>query len=114
MCNICEKHHSELFSNHHIYNISSDSKENNIFTGFCQEKNHNIKLEYYCKSHNTLCCAACLCKIKGKGNGKHNKCKVLFIQNIKDKKKNTLSENMKYLDELSKNLDASIQDLKNL
>ena len=82
MCNICEIHHSELFSKHHIYNINS--KDKNIFTGFCQEKNHNMKLDYYCKKHNILCCAACICKIKANGNGNHNKCNVHFIKDIKN------------------------------
>ena len=110
ICNICEKLHSELFSKHHIYNI--DSKEKNIFTGFCQEKNHNLKLEYHCKKHNVLCCAACICKIKAKGYGNHNRCNVHFIKDIKEKKKNKLSENIKYLTELNKTLDNSIKDLR--
>ena len=112
MCNVCEKLHSELFTNHHIYNIKSN--DNNIFTGYCQERKHNNKLEYYCHDHNMLCCAACLCKIRGIGNGKHNKCRVCYMPKIKEIKKNTLSDNMKYLDNLSKSLTDSINDLKKL
>ena len=112
MCNTCEKYHSELFSNHHIYNI--DSKAGNTFTGYCQEKNHNIKLQYYCKDHNTLCCAACLCKIKNFGNGIHNACKVCSIYKIKNEKKNKLLDNIKYLENYSKSLKDLINDLKNL
>ena len=37
-----------------------DKNENEILTGYCQEKKHNIELEYFCKTHNQLCCAALL------------------------------------------------------
>ena len=86
MCNKCDKIHSELCTNHHQYKLGKDI--NDIFTGLCKEKNHSLKLDYFCENHNTLCCAACLCKIKGKGYGKHNKCNVFFNKRIKDKKKN--------------------------
>ena len=37
MCNKCEKYHSSpIFKNHHPYNLSN---EDEIFTGFCKEKN---------------------------------------------------------------------------
>ena len=98
--------------NHYFYNINP--KDNNIFTGYCQEKNHNIKLDYYCEDHNILCCASCLCIIKNKGYGKHNKCKVCSISKIKDQKKNTLLENIKTLDSFSKSLNDLINDLKSL
>jgi len=71
-----------------------------------------LKLEYHCKKHNVLCCAACICKIKAKGYGNHNRCNVHFIKDIKEKKKNKLSENIKYLTELNKTLDNSIKDLR--
>ena len=68
MCNKCEKHHSPLFKNHQPYKLKKDEE---IFTGFCQEPNHPNKLEFYCKDHNQLCCATCLCKISEKGYGTH-------------------------------------------
>ena len=109
MCNKCQQFHSELFSNHHQYNIESE-----FFTGICTEKNHSNKLEYYCKNHNQLCCAQCIVKIKGKGNGKHKDCDVCFIKKIKNKKKNKLNENIQYLEELSKTIEQSLKDLKKI
>ena len=66
MCKKCENLHSELFQNynHNIYNLDQNIKE--IFTGFCNEDNHLEKLNFYCKNHNILCCASCLCQIEGK------------------------------------------------
>ena len=92
MCNKCENHHLSLFKNHHPYKLN---KEEEIFTGFCKEKNHPNKLEYFCKEHNQLCCAACLCKLKENGDGKHKDCDACNIKSIKDEKKNKLKENIK-------------------
>ena len=81
MCNKCEKIHSELFKNHIPYNLNKDI--NNIFTGLCKQENHPNKLEYFCKEHNQLCCAACIAKIKGNGNGQHTDCNIQLLLNIK-------------------------------
>ena len=110
MCNKCEKHHIELFQNHHSNNL--DKINNDIFTGFCKEKNHIDELNYFCKTHNKLCCAACIVKIKGEGNGQHTDCNICFLKEIKDEKKNKLKENMKCLEELSNNLESTINELK--
>ena len=113
MCNKCDKIHYELFKNHHQYNFNKDIK--NIFTGFCTEKKHlRIKLEYFCKNHNILCCAACLCNINGNGNGLHKDCNACFIRDIKDEKKNNLNNNIKFLKNLSINLVQSINELKKI
>ena len=72
MCNKCEKFHSKLFYNHLTYNL--DKQIDDIFTGFCKEPNRKNKLEFFCKNHNTLCCAACLCKIEKDGVGLHKDC----------------------------------------
>ena len=112
MCNKWEKHHSELFHNHHEYNL--DKNTSNIFTGLCKKNNHLKKLEYFCKNHNLLCCAACIAKIKGKGNGEHKDCDVCFIKKIKKDKKETLNTNLKFLEELSQTLNNSIFELKKL
>ena len=93
-----------------IYNIDKDIEE--IFTGFCKEENHIEKLEYLCKTHNKLCCVACLCKIKDEIYGQHKDCDVCKIKDIKDEKKNKLGENIKFLEELSKNLQNTIKELK--
>ena len=114
MCNKCEKNHSELFENHHQYNLDKNKNINNIFTGFCKEKNHLGKLIYFCKNHNQLCCTACISKIKGLGNGKHNDCEICFIKKIKKEKKEKLKENIKLLEEISKNIKESIDELKKI
>ena len=112
MCNKCSNLHSELFELHHSINIKNDTKE--IFTGYCNEKKHNIELEFYCKTHNQLCCAACLCKINNKGKGQHNRCEVCNIEDIKNKKKKLLKDNIDSLNDLSKNIEKSIEELKKI
>ena len=112
MCNKCENHHSELFPNHNKYKL--DNNVNEIFTGFCKEKNHSNPLLFLCKSHNQLCCGACLSKIKQKGNGQHSDCDVCLIEDIKEEKKNKLKVNIENLERLSNSLEASINKLKSL
>lgn len=110
MCNKCHKNHSELCQNHIPYNLNMDKL--NIFTGICQVKNHSEKLFYFCRNHNELCCAACITKIKGKGNGQHTDCDVCYIEDIKNEKKNKLRDNIKTLENISNNLEESIKNLK--
>ena len=112
MCNKCETFHSKLFPSHDTFN--SDKDINEIFTGFCNEKGHPNKLEYYCKNHNQLYCAACIAKIKNEENGKHKDCDVCIIDEIKEEKKNKIDENLKYLKELSNTLQKSIDELKTI
>ena len=101
MCNKCANYHLPFFKNHHPYKIT---EENEIFTGFCKEKNHPNKLEYFCKDHNQLCCVACLCKISSKGYGAHKDCNISELLKIKDEKKNKLKENIKCLEDLENKL----------
>jgi len=110
MCNKCEKFHTKLFSSHQIYNLEKQTGE--IFTGFCKEKNHLNKLEFFCKTHNSLCCAVCLCKIEKNGIGLHKDCDVCFIEDIKEEKKNKINENIKYLEEISNTIQDSFDKLK--
>jgi len=112
LCNKCENFHSKLFEKHVIFNIENCTGE--IFTGNCKEENHQIKLEYFCKSHNQLCCAACIAKIKKNENGKHKDCEVCLIEDIKDEKKNKIKENIKFLEELSNNLQQTLDLLTTL
>ena len=112
ICNKCEIHHNALFKNHNKYKL--DKEINEIFNNICKEENHPNKLEYYCKNHNELCCANCVTKIKGKGNGQHKDCEVCFIENIKEEKKNKLKENIKYLEDLSNNIESSINKIKEI
>ena len=110
MCNKCSNYHSELFEDHKTNNIDKDI--NPIFTGICNESKHKNELEYLCKTHNVLCCAACISKINSKGNGQHKDCDVYNIEEIKEEKKNKLKENLKYLEDLSNTIDKSINELK--
>ena len=100
MCNNCKQYHSDLFDNHTQYPWDKDIKD--IFTGICKDDNHFIEYEYFCKSHNKLCCAKCICKFKNKGNGKHGDCDICILEDIKDTKKEKLNENIKILEDLSK------------
>ena len=111
LCNKCEIIHSNLCINHQIYNINKNEEE--IFTGFCTEDNHYNELEFFCKTHNILCCGLCLCKIKKKEIGKHKDCDTCLIEDIIDEKRNKLKENIQRLEELSKNLQESINNIKN-
>ena len=112
LCNKFSTYHDGLFENHHLLKISDNI--NNIFTGYCSEYNHRNLLKYFCRNHNILCCAACIAKIKDKGDGKHKDCDVCIIDKIKDEKKNKLKENIKKLEDLSKGFEKSMNDIKML
>jgi len=112
MCNKCENLHSELFQNHHIFKLEKNKDITDIFTGFCKEKNHQTELKYFCKTHNILCCAECITRIKTNVNGQHTDCDICIIEDIENDKKNKLKENIKILEDLSINLQKIINDLK--
>ena len=40
LCNKCEKYHSELFQNHNQIKLEKGKDIAELFTGFCNEKNH--------------------------------------------------------------------------
>ena len=111
MCNKCENYHLPFFKSHHPYNIN---KENEIFTGFCKEKNHPNKLEYFCIDHNQLCCAACLCKLNKIGDGQHKDCEVCLIKDIKEEKMNQLNDNIKCLEDLENQFNEDFNQLKEI
>ena len=112
MCNKCSIHHKGLCKNHQQLNLSKDYE--NIYIDICKEENHNLQFEYYCKNHNILCCGLCIAKLKGKGKGQHKDCEIIFLEDIKEEKKNKLKKNILYLEELSKELDNYIKELKNI
>ena len=114
MCNKCEKHHSELYKNIHQNKIIKDINSDDIFTGICNEEKHIDELIYFCRSHNKLCCAECITKIKAKNNGQHKDCDVCLIEDIEKEKKSKLKENIKCLENLSITFDQSIKDLKQM
>ena len=111
MCNKCDNFHSPLFKNHNTYNLNKDEE---IFTGYCREKNHTAKLNYFCKNHNQLCCSACLCKLNKMGDGQHKDCDVCYIEDIKEEKMKKLKENIKCLEELQNKFNESIESLKKI
>ena len=112
MCNKCDSYHSMLFKKHNKYGLDKDINE--IFTNYCKEENHLKELKYFCKDHNKLCCVACISKIRDKENGQHKDCNVCEIKDIINEKKLKLNENIKYLENLSNNLESYIKELKHL
>ena len=110
MCNKCDNFHKNLFQFHISYNINNNVNE--IFTGYCKEKGHNNKIEYFCKVHNQLCCDACIIKIKVEGKGQHKDCDICLLKEIKNSKKIKLKENINYLKELLNNIEEKIKQLK--
>ena len=82
------------------------------FKELCEEEGHNLKLEYFCKTHNLLCCLKCISKIKTKNNGKHHDCQICEIEDIKNEMKNKLVDDIKNLEKLSFNLNESINSLE--
>ena len=113
MCNKCETFHLNLLPNHQLFNLDKDLEQ--IFTGYCKENKHNnCKLEFFCKTHNKLCCSACLCKIQKEDIGNHKDCQVCIIEDIKEEKINKLKENIKYLEEIFNTLEEAIKNIKNI
>ena len=84
MCKKCEILHSKLLKDHEVFILEKNCDE--IFTGFYNEKKHQMELEFFCKTHNQLCCAACLCKIKKIGIGQHKDCDACLIEEVKEEK----------------------------
>ena len=110
ICRKCEIFHSNLCQNHQTFKLDKDNSD--FFTGFCEEEKHNQELEFFCKNHNQLCCAACIAKIKTNKIGNHKDCDVCILEDIKDEKKNKLKDNIKLLEELSNTLQDSVNQLK--
>ena len=112
LCKECESFHSNFCKDHQIYNI--DAKDNEIFNEFCKENDHFIKLEYFCRTHNILCCARCITKIKNEKNGKHTDCNICNIEDIVEEKRSKFNENIETLKQLSDTIDESINEMKNI
>ena len=108
MCNKCENLHSTLFKKHNILKLNN---EDDMFTGYCKEKDH-YKLKYFCKDHNQLCCVACIAKINIRGDGQHKDCNICDIDDIKEEKKNKLRENIKYLEDIENKFNENMKELK--
>ena len=85
MCNKFENLHSSLFKKHNHFKLNKDIDI--LFTGYCQEKNHPNKLEYFCKDHNQLGYSKCIAKLNKKGDDQHKDCNVCEIELVKDEKR---------------------------
>jgi len=112
-CNKCENFHSKIFQGHLITNLANE-KNKDIFTGLCQENNHMNVLEYYCKSHNKLCCGLCISKIKDEKNGHHKDCLITSLKEIKSEKEEKFKNDYNKLQEISKSIESLITQLKNI
>ena len=110
MCNKCENIHSSFFKTHHSYKIN---KGEEILTGYCKEKDHPVKLEFFCKNHNQLCCGLCIAKLYEEGVGQHKDCDVCNIESIQDEKKNKLKENIQCLEKLESIFTKYLNELEN-
>ena len=69
-------------------------------------------MDFFCKTHNILCCSSCICKIKNDTYGKHRDCNICLLKDILEEKKKNLKDNINLLENLSKDLDKSIKELK--
>ena len=96
MCNKCEHNFHSKFLKNHI-SIKLDKDNQNSFTNYGNLKNHFDKLKFFCKNHNKLCCAICLCKIKGVEYGQHKDCEVCLIEEVKENKKKYFERKYKYI-----------------
>ena len=110
MCKKCEIFHSKLLKDHKVFILEKNWDE--LFTGFCSIKKHPMELDFFCKTHNQLCCAACCSKIKKNEIGQHKDCDVCLIEEVKEEKIKKLKENIKFLEILSENIVKSINEIK--
>ena len=111
-CEKCKDYHNNLINKNHNQ-INLNNKENNGENAeICFELNHQEKLEYFCRTHNKLCCRACVTKIKGLGNGQHSDCDICFIEDISNERKKLLKQNIIYLQNNRNSFDSLINKIK--
>ena len=97
---------------HHQYTLTTS--ENN-FSDYCKEPNHSaMKLQYFCKTHNQLCCLFCIKKSNLEGDGKHENCIISNTIFIEKEKHEKLIENINYLENIEKNILESIKGIKDI
>ena len=112
LCNKCSKIHSEWFQTHVVQNLNKEKEE--IFNNYCQEKCHSNILEFFCKTHNVLCCSSCISKINNEKYGQHLNCDVCSIEEIKEDKKRELNNNIEKLENLLENLEETLSQMDEL
>ena len=92
-----------MFYEHQIYDLNKESVDE-ILKHRCHIEYHNKKFQYFCKTHNVLCCGLCISKIKDDDNGQNSDCDVCLIEDIEDEKKNNLEKNIETLKPLYEEL----------
>ena len=110
MCEKCHQNHQEFYEHNQLY---INENQNEIFTGICNEKGHINYLDFFCKTHNKLCCLACVSNINKNGYGQHKNCDICIIEDVKEEKKIKFKENIKEFENLSNSVTKSINQLKN-
>ena len=87
----------------------------NIFSGFCKiGTNHNLEFDFFCKTHNELCCEKCISKQGEKEFVQHKNCDVCSLESIKEQKEKNYKENIKNLKNISSNFEEILKGLKNI
>ena len=113
LCNKCDQSfHSKLFSSHKVKNLNKEKKGE--FIDICKESNHSTKYEYFCQTHNKLCCVKCIAKIKDENNGQHKDCTILSLKEAKKEKEKKFNKDYSKLKETSKSLDKTIDKFKSM
>ena len=110
LCDKCQNFHSKIFVDHQVHNLTKENK--NFLSNICKEKNHSNKLKYFCKTHNKLCCAACITKIKDEENGQHKDCEICLLIDLRPKEEKKFIKNFTKLEEKFNSLDRTIEQLK--
>ena len=88
-CEDCLKLHNKLYKKHKPKAL----EDKIIFKGMCNEYQHNEKYEYFCRTHNKLCCSKCTTKIKDETHGEHSNCEVCKLVDILSEKEKIFEEN---------------------
>jgi len=114
LCKECYNIHYKFLPSHQLISLENDNDALN-YTIYCSQKNHNnMTLNYYCETHNELCCALCLCLKKDNNYGIHNNCKIITVKEIENIKKQNLDTNIKKLGELIKEINEKKEIFLNL
>lgn len=116
MCKTCASFHNNMFSSHNPTPIEPSRPEESLeFSGLCPlPKHHYAPFDYYCLSHQELCCSACISKINTIGHGNHKDCEVILLREIENKKKNELPNNINELKNLQKKIEELIDEINKL
>ena len=105
-CTECDKLMRELFPEYHPLPIEEASELTLTFEDRCKEIGHSdCPLNYFCKTHNELCCSECAYS----GTGKHRGCAVVRARDMEMEFKARLSASV---DSLSAEVERIEADMK--